>query len=149
MAGIGATTFTTTTFVFSFAGTLYFSTWAAFIFSGFIMHSEWEQFRHAVSTMKQMEASNRSTFYLFLASLIETIAAAFVCGSPDGIATNPTCSGPEIYALIAGIVSLLLSLMLLRVDSEKFNGADKAVALFLALWWAVGKCCFSSSFIIN
>jgi len=138
MAGIGATTFTTNTILFSFAGTLYFSTWCAFIFSGFIMHSEWEQFRSALASMKQMEASNRSTFYLLLASLVEAIAAAFACGTADAVAGNPQCSGSEIYALIAGIISMILCLVLLRVDSEKFGGADKFVGVFLALWWAVG-----------
>jgi len=138
MAGVGATTFTTSTAFFSFAGTLYFSTWCAFIFSGFIMHSEWEQFRSAVANMRQMEASSRSTFYLLLASLVEAIAAAFVCGTPDATGTGAgVCSGQEVYALIAGIVSLILCLALLRVDSEKFGGADKFVGLFLALWWAV------------
>ena len=126
VCGVGATTFVSTG---SFAGTQYFSTWCALIFSAFIMHSEWEQFRHALSSVQKMEASNRPLFYLLLASLIEAISAAFVCG-------DNSCVGLEIYALIVGIFSLLLCVLLLRVDSDKFQGSDKAIVLFLALWWS-------------
>jgi len=114
---------------------MYFATWCAFFFSGLIMHSEWEQFRDVMSNVKSMETSGRATFYLLLASLVETISAAFVCGSA---AAGVTCAGPEIYALIVGIVSMILCILLLRVDTEKFRGSDKAIGLFLALWWAVG-----------
>lgn len=132
---MGATTFN----VVDFAGTKYFATWAALIFSGLIMHSEWEQFRHAVATMQHMGASSRPVFYLFLASIVELISAAFACGSPSVFNPlgEPQCAGADIYALVVGIVSIVLCLALLKVDSDRFRGADKPVALFLALWWAV------------
>jgi hypothetical protein len=133
-AGVGATTFN----VVDFAGTKYFATWAALVFSGLIMHSEWEQFRHAVTSIQHMGASSRPVFYLFLASIVELISAAFACGSPSiFFVGEPQCSGSDIYALVVGIVSILLCLALLKVDPERFRGADKAVALFLALWWAI------------
>ena len=90
--------------------------------------------------MQSMEASNQSTFYLILASLIEAISAAFACGTPqpaNGLQGQVVCDGQDIYALIVGIVSIVLCTLLLRVDPAKFNGADKGVALFLAIWWAV------------
>ena len=89
--------------------------------------------------MRQMEASNRSTFYLLLASLVESIAAAVACGTPGTVTGESQCTGSEGYAIAAGVVSMILCILLLRVDAEKFNGADKYIAVFLALWWAVGE----------
>jgi len=135
-AGVGATTFINPydndQGIPFFAGTQYFATWCAFLCSGLILHSEWEQFRNMISKMQGLEYSSRSTFYLLLASLVEVISAAFLCGNQ-----KTTCSSQEIYALVVGCLSMVLCILLLRVDREKFQGFDKAICLFLVFWWSI------------
>lgn len=112
-------------------GTAYFATWASFLLSGLIMHSEFSQFRSIISSVSHFDYSSRYAFYLLLASLVEIISGAYVCG-------NATCEANEIYAIVAGSVSFVLCILLLKVDETKFHGSDKGICLFLALWWAVG-----------
>jgi hypothetical protein len=65
---------------------------------------------------------------------VELISAGVVCGSgPFGV-----CTGYVAYALVVGAISLVLCVLLLLVDQETWKGLDKAVALFLCLWWALG-----------
>ena len=110
------------------------------------MHSEFSQFRSVVNSVSTFKYSSRYAFYLLLASIIEVISAAFVCG-------NVTCEANEIYALSVGGVSIVLCLLLLKVEPEKFRGSDKGVTLFLALWWGVAMAfltiCTSKSSSLN
>ena len=102
------------------------------------MHSEWSQFRSIVSNIQQLQAGSRATFYLLLASIVEVIAAGVACGTPNILTNVVNCNGNDIYAIVVGAISIIICVIFLRVDSEKFNGTDKALAVFLALWWAVG-----------
>ncbi|KAH9251949.1 hypothetical protein BASA81_010153 [Batrachochytrium salamandrivorans] len=127
MAGVGALTFDASNLgVF----TAYFAIWASFLFSGFIMHTEFTQFKSVVQRVGGMANEAKATFYLLLASLVELISAGVTCAD--------TCSGVEIYALVVGGLSALLCLIMLKVDGDRFRGMEKAIAVFLCLWWAVG-----------
>lgn len=130
MAGVGALTFyAVTLYVF----TAYFAIWASFLFSGFIMHTEFTQFKSVVQRVGGMANEAKATFYLLLASLVEVISAGVSCADAGGV-----CSGLEIYALVVGGLSTVLCLIMLKVDGDRFRGMEKAIAVFLCFWWAVG-----------
>ena len=129
IAGVGATTFSATTYVIG--GTAYFSTWAALIFSALVLHSEWEQFQTIAASVQALEVHSRATFYLLIASIVNFISSIAVC-------TTACSLGTTIYAIIVGPVSAIICLLFLRVDSERLGGADKVLAIFLAVWWSFG-----------
>jgi hypothetical protein len=126
-AGVGATTFLATTI----PDTSYFATWSSFIFAGMVLQSEWEQFQTVVESFQALQLHGRATFYVLIASIIETIAAIFFCA-------NITCTPNDIYAVVVGPISIIICLVFLRVGPEKLGGADKFMAIFLVIWWTVG-----------
>ena len=123
--------------------TAYFSTWSSFIFSGLILHSEWEQFQVAAARIAQLEQATRATFYCVLASIVNFASAVTFC-------VQQNCPPLNIYALVVGPISLVVCLIFLRVEPERFGGADKPLSVFLVLWWsiAVGVQCVGGPFII-
>lgn len=127
IVGVAFTTFQVTVV----PDTRYFASWASLIFSAFVAHSEFEQFSQLVSDIRALERHSQATFYLFLASAVETAAAVFPC-------VDLTCTGVEIYGIILGATSLIVSIVLLRVDSDKLGFIGNLMAVYLVIWWTVG-----------
>ena len=129
IAGVGATTFQSTGVLVS--GTGYFASWGCLMFSGMILYNEHAQFREVVDAVNHLEAGGQSTFYMLLASVVEVFSAIEPC-------VKTSCGPLNVYALILGISSVIFCLLLLRVDPGRMKGADRAVAVFLVIWWTVG-----------
>ena len=111
--------------------TRYFASWASLIFAALVAHSEFDQFSQLVSDIRALERHSQATFYLLLASIVETAAAVFPC-------VDVGCGGLEIYAIIAGALSIVVCLILLRVSSSKLGMFGNVMAIYLVIWWTLG-----------
>jgi hypothetical protein len=126
IAGVAVTTFQVTVN----GDTRYFASWASLIFAAMVAHSEFDQFAQLVSDVKALERHSQATFYLFLASIVETAAAVFPC-------VDISCTGIEIYGILVGAISLILCIILLRVGQDRLGFIGHIFAVFLVVWWTV------------
>jgi len=126
IVGVAFTTFQVTVI----PDTRYFASWASLIFAAFIAHSEFEQFARVISDIRALERHSQATFYLFLASIVELAAAVFPCA-------DVTCTGIEIYGILVGATSLIISVVLLRVDSDRLGFAGNLMTIYLVAWWTI------------
>ena len=135
LAGVFATTFqidyTSVDVLSTSVGIGYFATWLALGTSLLVTHSEWEQFQILATRVQALEFASRETVYLFFVSCVN-LASAIAAIVDAGV------DGYTVYAIIIPPISIIISLIFLRLDPERLGGADKILALFLCLWWAVG-----------
>jgi hypothetical protein len=127
IVGVAVTTFQITVI----PDTRYFATWASLIFSALVAVTEFDQFSALVDELNGMERHSQATFYLLLASVVETAAAVFPC-------VDVACSGLVIYAIVFGGLSVLLCLILLILGPGRWYEIGSAISIFLVFWWTVG-----------
>jgi len=126
IVGVAITTFQITVV----PNTQYFASWASLIFSALVAYSEFEQFAALVDNIKALERHSQATFYLLLASIVETAAAVFPC-------VDIGCASMEIYGILVGAISLLFCLILLRVNAFRLGTVGNVMVIFLVFWWTI------------
>merc|ERR1711907_102033 len=117
----------------------YFSTWICFIASCFYVFESVPQIKGASDKVTSGSQEKGWLLVIFLASVCELWAAAYVCDntySYSWAGHRAGCYGLAAWGVSCGAISAFLALLFAFVP--QLQGFIKWVALFLALWWAAG-----------
>jgi len=125
--GIGASILTFNE-PFLIVGNGYFGCWLGFATSASFAMQTVNYFSYSAGSIKTLEQDRRTVFFILIVSLIEIVAAYFLCDS------RPDCSGGYAFAIVSGVLSACVCLIFLIAG----GGLPIIyVAGFLLFWWMV------------
>jgi len=111
---------------FLIVGNGYFGCWLGFAMSGSFAMQTVNYFSNSAGSIKTLEQDRRTVFFILILSLIEIVAAYFLCDH------RPDCSDGYAFAIVSGVLSACVCLIFLIA-----GGALPTiyVAGFLLFWW--------------
>jgi len=108
----------------------YFGAWGSFIVSTFSLITVSARFEHGVD--ETMHSVRKPLMFLLIASAVYMGASIGPC-SPSAV-----CNGYNAYAMVVGVVSLIIAILLFLFPARIERKTMKYAAWFLMFWWIVG-----------
>lgn len=124
---IGAGVLTFPGGMFQFTGNGYFGAWGAWCSSAWLMKTEYGRLQTLVDRISELGMVS----WLLLASVVELCAAVANCDQDYS-----SCTQYDAFALAAGVVSVVITLLLIFVPP--LAAYIKVISAFLVLWWIAG-----------
>jgi len=124
---IGAGVLTFPGGMFQLTGNGYFGSWGAWCCSAWLMKTEYTRLQSLVDRFSELGMVS----WLLLASVVELCASIANC---DQVWSE--CTDYDAFALAAGVVSVVITLILIFVPA--LTAQVKIIAAFLVLWWIAG-----------
>ncbi|KAH9256131.1 hypothetical protein BASA81_005907 [Batrachochytrium salamandrivorans] len=109
----------------------YFATWSGFLVATMMLSSRNDYFRQTVHGVVD-KVSRRPAAYVAIASLVELAASIPFC------VPKTECHSLNAFAVALGVVSLVISLVLLGIITRLSVVLIRQVAVFLCVWWTIG-----------
>jgi len=125
---IGAGVLTFPGGMFQFTGNGYFGAWGAWCSSAWLMKTEYGRLQSLVDRFSELGMVS----WLLLASVVELCASIAHCDQGYS-----TCTDYDAFAVAAGVVSVVITLILIFVPALTVH--IKTIAAFLVLWWIAGS----------
>jgi hypothetical protein len=111
----------------------YFGSWFAFITATFSLVASSPRFEQDMDKTKH--SLRKPLFFLIIASAVVMGAAIGPCSPRE------FCSGYNAYAIVLGVVSLFVAIILFLLPNQIERRLMRFVGGFLVLWWIFGVAC--------